>query len=124
MGSEVASDVTETELHQVIAKELGEKKVRFTDRRLLIIYLVLTVAIIVFLAMFAEAERRSQAQNEEFEVAITQVCDDLQDSHENINGLLDQLATSAANRPDRTPEQKAEAARIYQGLKLARLTCP
>lgn len=106
------------------AQVLGAKKVRFTDRRLLVLYLALTLSIMAFLTMFARQEHAAELRNREFQHAITGVCDDLEESHARVNQLLDQLAESAATRTDRTPEEKAEAARVYRGLKLADLTCP
>jgi uncharacterized protein HemX len=114
----------EREVAAQAAQVLAEKKVRFTDRRLLVLYLALTLAIMVFLTMFARQERAAEESNRQFQHAITGVCTDLEESHTRINQLLDQLATSASTRPDRTPEQKAETAKVYQGLKLADLKCP
>lgn len=114
----------EREFAKEAAQVLGQKKVRFTDRRLLAIYLGLTLAVVVFLTMFARAEQKAEERNREFQSAITHMCNDLNDSHDRVNALLDQLAASAASRTDRTPEQKAEAQRVYAGLKLADLSCP
>lgn len=126
MAEPEIADVTplERQFAKEAAQVLGEKKVRFTDRRLLVLYLALTIAVITFLTMFARAEAKAEDRNREFQVAITQVCTDLEESHTRINDLLDQLAVSAANRSDRTEAEKAEAARVYAGLKLADLTCP
>src|SRR6478609_7527083 len=87
------------------AHVLGEKKVRFTDRRLLILYGALVLAIVAFLTMFARAEERADAQNREFQHAITRICNDLNDSHVRVNALLDQLAATSQTRTDRTPEE-------------------
>lgn len=117
-----------TDLERVFAEHvayaLGERKLRLTDRRLLILYLSLIAGLVTVLWLFSRQEQQTEQRNREFQTAITTVCVDLNDSHERVNGLLEQLAESAASRPDRTPEEQARAREVYEGLKLAELDCP
>ena len=98
-------------------------KIAMTDRRLLIIYLLL-VAILLAIVTFDRVEaQRIDDFTHKLSKASQIRCVALDTSYTKINKVIDQLALNVKNSTALTPDQKVQALMNYQDLHLPILDC-
>lgn len=118
-------------INEAIAEALGEKRVRSTDKRLLIIFGLLVASLaFVFWTLDRAQDRLEdtiaavQESRRLFRAQIVENCMQVNEGNAKVNGLLQQLADRAATNTTRSPEENAEAVARYRGLQLPITQCP
>lgn len=138
------SHTSDVEINTAIAKALGERKLKFTDRRLLIIYLVIvlvglyvlhhgnvqsnsikktqkTLSTIVTSLNTAETQLKEEQQR--FEKATTLTCGELNGVIISYDSYLASVRDSLVSRTDLPAEVKSKLLAAYSKAYHAPLNC-
>lgn len=109
-----------------ITKGVARSRISLADKRLLIIYMLMTVFVVLSLAW--ENHQTSQLKAAQAKLVAAQhaavvVCQQQNAGNTKFNALLDQLAKNATNSTGITAAQKAEALADYAQAHLPVVDC-
>lgn len=108
------------DINEALAQALGERKVRLTDRRLLILYGGLVLAFVLFGVLY----QRGEAERHRFERIVTVNCESNRSNTIAFNHFIDKLVTSYQTSPVLTPKQRHERAVFFAEVKQQVPACP
>lgn len=126
-----------TQISEGIAEGVRKSKIRLTDRRMIVIYLVLVVFVILS-TLWQQSQtnkvknsqdqiQQLQRQLQDFQVRAQQAavanCEATNTGNRTFNTTLTQLAMNAQNATSLTAEQKAAAVETYGRLHLTITDC-
>jgi hypothetical protein len=113
-------DSLDQDVRDALAMALNEKRLRITvkltDRRLLLLYVLVIAA---FIALGALVQARTSDRD-----GLIGACQDTRQNAVTLNKALDQLALSAQTSPILTRAERAQRAKFYDGLHQTVPTCP
>ena len=108
-----------------------EKQLKWSDRRIAALALFLVFAVIFTSYVDERGEdrftREQEQTNQRIELLtneLVMVCNENVAGHRRQNAILDEQIATIQSSPVRTPEEKAEITRTYQGLKQPISKCP
>lgn len=113
-------DLIDYEIREALAQALRERKVRLTDRRLLILYGMLVFVLIMGGLLF----QRSNADRHRFEHAVITNCTQNRTNTIAFDHFIDKLVQSYATSPVLTPKQRRERAAFFAEVRQEVPTCP
>lgn len=120
-------DAIDADVREALAQALGERKVRLTDRRLLVCYLLL-VAVIVWLAVqqqhASHAVERANVDRHRFESAAVMNCQANRENTIRFNAFVARLIRTYQTSPVLTPAQRRDRVHFFDGLRQQVPTCP
>ena len=117
----------DADVREALAQALGERKVRLTDRRLLILFLACVTALTwlgVQQRSVDQAVARANRDREHFERAIIDNCRTNQKNTEKFNAFVDRIIASYATSPVLTPAQRQQRVDFFSGAKQSVPLCP
>lgn len=112
------------DITEAIAAALGERKVRLSDRRLLLIYLFVVLLIVITTSYLGHNQRQANLDRREFEYAASKNCLANRQNTVNFNAFIDKLIASYRQSKLLTPQEKEERSRLFTGAKLEVPDCP
>jgi hypothetical protein len=111
-------------INHAIAQAMGHARLRNNDKRLLILYAFLVVALAAMFFGLSHALNMQKHSERVFERQIIGNCEVVRVANIKFNRTLDQLAVNAKNTRGLTPEQKVRAQSAYASLRLPVTSCP
>lgn len=118
-------------INHAIAQALGDAKIRHNDKRLLILFVFVIVALTIMGVGLTRAnstvrntQRNQHNSEQKFEQQIIANCQIVRAGNLKVNHIIEQLTVNAKNTKGLTPEQKMRAQEAYASLRLPVTICP
>lgn len=106
------------EIADGVAGGLKASRVGLTDRRLLIIFVLLAVTCIALFGILRYQDDQQNARYQRTVRASILNCETINAGNAKVNEIIAQLAKNAQNSTGLTPIQKATAAATYRSIQL------
>lgn len=123
----VDPDGIDADIREALAQALGERKVRLTDRRLLILFVCL-VAALAWLGLQQraanDAVHRANVDRQHFEQAAVLNCHANRRNTVKFNAFVGRIVEAYRTSPVLTPQQQRERADFFAGAKQVVPKCP